>query len=137
MVGMKFFYQGSTHPNAIAEKLKEDEERAKSFDVPPSDVRKNELEESNQWGYTYPWMGKLRNIIPGDPEHDLNALAESLGLSFEEGAARLTARRKENTPLRQARRVVRNFERRRAKNKDLPEPPEVGEARKFVNHLRR
>jgi hypothetical protein len=65
-----------------------------------------------------------------DAEHDLNALAAKLGLSFEEAAATLTeAAKSRDDPLRRARRVVREFER----HPELPETPEVVAARSLVN----
>jgi len=91
-----------------------------------------EIGENNEPSYIQHDMVTLK-IIPADAAHDLNALADSLGLSFEEAAARLTAGRKEDTPLRRARRVVRNFDYRRAHDPDLRETPEVLEARSFVN----
>ena len=69
-----------------------------------------------------------------DAAHDLNALAPSLGFTFEQAAEALTeAAKAASDPLRRARRVVRSFERRRAKNPDLPEPRDVVDARSFVN----
>jgi hypothetical protein len=73
-------------------------------------------------------------VIMLNEEHDLNVLAANLGLSFEEAAAKLTeAAKSANDPLRRARRVVTSFDRRRAKNRSLREPPEVKTARSFVN----
>jgi len=70
----------------------------------------------------------------GNAAHDLNALAADFGYTFEEAAAILTeAAKAASDPLRRARRIVRNFERSRAKNEGLPETPEVVEARSVVN----
>jgi hypothetical protein len=53
----------------------------------------------------------------GDAAHDLNALAASLGLTFEKAAAVLTeAAKAENDPLRRARRIVRSYERQKHKD---------------------
>lgn len=67
---------------------------------------------------------------------DLNALAANLGLTFEQAAAKLTAaaaRSVSDDPLSRPRRIVRSYDRNRAKNPDTPETPEVATARSFVN----
>ena len=66
-------------------------------------------------------------------KQDLNKLAAKLGLSFEEAAARLMEPARNPDPLSRARRIVRNFDNRRARNPDLPVPREVIDARSFVN----
>jgi hypothetical protein len=73
-----------------------------------------------------------------DETHDLNTLAADLGYSFEEAAEMLTAgqktaRKVSPDPLSRARRVVRNFDNRVARNPDLVVPREVADARSFVN----
>jgi hypothetical protein len=76
---------------------------------------------------------------PGeDRAHDLNALAASLGLTFQEAAAKIlaasaSAAAASPDPLRRARRIVRRFDRLRAKNLNLAESPEVKAARRLVN----
>src|SRR5215471_11866322 len=61
-----------------------------------------EIGENNDPSYIQHDMVTLK-IIPADAAHDLNDLADSLGLSFEEAAARRTAGRTEDTQLRRAR----------------------------------
>jgi tetratricopeptide (TPR) repeat protein len=84
------------------------------------------FDESKTPGYTGHPMG--------DTAHDLNALAANLGLSFEVAAAKLTeAARAESDPLRRARRVVRSYQRRRAKNPDYQPSREVLDAFSIIN----
>jgi hypothetical protein len=79
-------------------------------------------------------------MVDNFDKQDLNALAERLGLTYKEAAARLTApaheasaRKVSSDPLSRARRIVRDFDYRRAKNPNLLPPREVVEARSFVN----
>jgi hypothetical protein len=71
----------------------------------------------------------------GDAEHDLNAVAARLGYSsFDEAAAVLTAGKKprralSSDPLSRARRIVKSFDRRRAKNRNLRQTPDEAAAR--------
>jgi hypothetical protein len=70
----------------------------------------------------------------GDAAHDLNALAASLGLTFENAAAVLTeAAKAENDPLRRARRIVRSYERQKHKDPDCPPSQEVLAAFSIIN----
>jgi hypothetical protein len=98
-------------------------------DIERLSERLNEVfTEWKKTGYTDRHGGPV-----GDEDNDLNSVAASLGLSFEEAKAKLTAGRKEDTPLRAARRVLRRFENRQTANPDLPVPRKVEDARSFVN----
>jgi hypothetical protein len=70
-----------------------------------------------------------------DKKHDLNELAKRLGLTFEEASAKLTApgRNVSSDPLSRARRIVRGYQRTRAKDPDFKPSSEVLAAFKIIN----
>jgi tetratricopeptide (TPR) repeat protein len=98
-------------------------------------VPREKFGESKTPGYPFKGREDRQSTVdlpPGvmsDAEHDLNALAANLGLSFEEAAAKLTAGKKpralSSDPLSVARRVVRRYQRRRAKDPNFPASAEV------------
>lgn len=102
------------------------------------------IDESNNPGYTLEGRADRQtaaDLPPGimpDAKHDLNKLADSLGLTFEEAAARLTAatpgrKVSKNDPLSRARRIVRSYQRQRAKNPDYQPSREVLDAFSIIN----
>jgi hypothetical protein len=88
------------------------------------------VDENKTPGYT----GEQQGGTVGDAKHDLNAVAAGLGLSYEEAAQKLTAAaRSKKDPLSRARRIVRGFQRRRAKNPDYPVSQDVRDAFSIIN----
>jgi hypothetical protein len=91
-------------------------------------------DQGNRQNYT----GGQQGGTVGDEAHDLNALASRLGLTYEEAAAKLTARKpgrkvSKNDPVSVARRVVRRYEQEKLENSALKPSREVLDAFSIIN----
>lgn len=99
-----------------------------------------DVDESISPAYTIEGRaGRQTEVVPPpgimpDAKHDLNKLADSLGLTFEQAASALTeAAKAANDPLRRARRIVRKYQRQHAKDPDFSPSREVLDAFKVIN----
>jgi hypothetical protein len=104
-----------------------------SIDKADAEIRA-ELRKSKLPGYP----GGQQGGTVGDAEHDLNAVAARLGLTFEEAKAKLTARKpgrkvSKNDPVSVARRVVRRYEQEKVENPALKPSREVLDAFSIIN----